>query len=120
MNTEDIPTKPVTMWLPERDPLLLGITGKMGEEASELSQRCHRIAIQGFNEIDPDKHKTNRVLLEEEIADLRAIIAHYDHQVGIDAPTENERYNRKLAYKAPWIQWLRDLAFVSGFRHPKE
>jgi hypothetical protein len=95
-------------WIPEKDARILAVTGKLGEEAAELSKICHRIAIQGLNGIDPATGKPNVVALLEEIADVRALsdIAH--DRFDIYGPEFRERVVRKIAQKEAWLELLKD------------
>lgn len=67
------PTKPkMSPWVVVTDPKTLRRLGKAGEEVNELGSVLARCIIQGIDEIDPSSGKTNRLRLEEEIADVYA------------------------------------------------
>lgn len=59
-------------WKPDDDPRQARRIGKTAEEVNELGAVLARISIQGLDEIDPGSGKTNRVRLEEEMADCYA------------------------------------------------
>ena len=59
-------------WTPTTDLLILRRMGKMMEEAGELVGVASRAIIQGIEEADPETGRTNRLRLEEEIADVYA------------------------------------------------
>lgn len=68
----DTGTQKMSPWLVETNPLRNRHLGKSLEELGELSAVVARCIIQGIDEIDPSSGKTNRLRLEEEIADVQA------------------------------------------------
>jgi hypothetical protein len=62
--------KPYQPWKPMTDSVDIRTLGKLGEESGELSQIICRSLIQGIDETDPKQNITNRVWLENEIADV--------------------------------------------------
>lgn len=107
METEDIPSQPVSNWVPETDPLVLGVVGKLGEECSELAGICLRIAIQGVGGCDPETGKANMAALQDEIADVEAMIGCAKEWLRLNRSTIIERRLAKIAYKRPWFSFLR-------------
>ncbi len=85
----------ISPWMPEQDQIRLAILGKLGEEASELAQRCFRCIIHGLDELDPDTGRTNRVELEREISDVIACIVTSENNriSNVDA---NEAYDKRV------------------------
>lgn len=71
--------KSISPWMPERNPLTVAMIGKLGEEASELAQRCFRILIQGLDQSDPDSKRTNSEELAREMSDVAACM-HVVHE----------------------------------------
>lgn len=69
----------ISPWMPERNPLTVAMIGKLGEEASELAQRCFRILIQGLEERDPDSKRLNSEELAREMSDVAACM-HVVHE----------------------------------------
>lgn len=67
-------TTVVTAWHVEEDQRRLRRLGKSLEEVSELGAVLARCIIQGIDEIDPSSGKTNRLRLQEEVADVRTQI----------------------------------------------
>jgi hypothetical protein len=90
----------ISLWMPETDTLTIAVLGKMGEEASELSARCHRAIIQGVDAIDPANGHSNRYELQCEMADIAATLQWCHYALGIS--TISSRVNRKLAGFQKW------------------
>jgi len=69
-------------WHPMRDPIDIKHLGKLQEELGELQAAISRCMIQGINENEPVTGKSNRLWIEEEIADvyanLRLVINHFN------------------------------------------
>ena len=65
-------TETVTKWVPTTDLMMLRRMGKLIEELNELGSVAARCIIQGIHEIDPSSGKSNRLRLEQEIADVYA------------------------------------------------
>jgi hypothetical protein len=107
MEDEDIPKATISDWQPLTDKHLLAVLGKLGEETSELSKILFRTIIQGgLDEKDPETGKTNRKAIEEEIADVRALIDHAETRLGLDLSRLASRRKRKFHYKNPWFNSL--------------
>lgn len=62
-------------WHPITDAVDLKHLGKLSEEVNELGAAVSRVIIQGIDEVEPVTKKSNRLWLEEEIADVLANIA---------------------------------------------
>lgn len=106
--TDDIPTAAVSNWQPITDKLQLAVLGKLGEEVNELGARLARAIIQGLDGADPETGKTNREAIEDEIADVLAMVDHVFFYLGLDSKRVNERALRKHLFKSPWFEALRD------------
>lgn len=65
----------VSAWIPEKDPHVVAVLAKLGEEANELSGRALRCIMQGIDEIDPETKRTNRAELVREVTDVMACMA---------------------------------------------
>lgn len=61
-------------WNPTQNKLDLKHLGKLVEEVNELGAATARCVIQGIEECEPVTGKSNRVWLQEEIADVEANI----------------------------------------------
>lgn len=109
MDTADIPLKGPSDWRAEPNPASLAVVGKLGEEAAELASRCCRAVIQGVDALDPDSGRTNKDHLQDEIADVLALIKLARDQLRLDWPTINRRMDAKVYFKRPWIEALRAL-----------
>lgn len=107
MNTDDIPTAPVAEWQPMQEQFALAVLGKLGEEAAELATACFRCIIQGLDEAEPKTGKINREWLQEELADVSALVHFAVDLLTLDKAAISERAKRKVAYKAPWFDSLR-------------
>jgi len=64
----------VNPWHPMSNPVDVKHLGKLLEELGELTAAVSRCLIQGIDESEPITGKSNRVWLEEEIADVEACI----------------------------------------------
>ena len=84
METDDIPTSPPSAWHPTTNKVDLAHLGKLGEELAECAAAASRCIIQGIDEAHPVTGKTNRQWLEEEIADVVAMIDHTVNHFGSD------------------------------------
>ena len=100
--------KAPSKWIPEKDARILAVTGKLGEEAAELSKICHRIAIQGLNGVDPATGKPNVVALAEEVADVRALSDLANSLFDLYDGGFWDRATRKLEQKQAWLELLKD------------
>jgi len=97
-------------WVPSGSPLVLGIAGKLCEEATEAAKVCSRIIIQGLAGIDPSTGLTNREELQKEIADLEHMIEFAKREFFLDEDKIAIRRSSKTAFHLPWIQFLKNLA----------
>ncbi len=107
MKTEDIPTEPASEWMPEADLEVVAIVGKLAEECCELAGICTRIVIQGLHELEPRTGMPNIQALEQEIADVEAMIAHARQRLPVVQSLITDRANRKFNYKLPWFDFLK-------------
>ena len=106
MDTKDIPTEPVSHWRREPSEQLNAAIGKLGEEAAELASRCCRCMIQGVDEFDPGDKRTNLAHLEDEMADVYAMLKLVERFVSADTEAIAIRRDRKYVYKLPWLKAL--------------
>lgn len=85
-------------WQPITDKLQLKKLGKLGEELGELTSATLRCIIQGVDEVEPVTKKSNRLWLQEEIADVYATLEHVIEEHGLDShfivARANEKYER--------------------------
>ena len=107
MNTNEIPQDGPSDWQPITNKRTLALLGKLGEEASELSSAAFRCIIQGVDEVEPTTGKPNRQWLEEEIADVLAMLAIIQHDMGLNQGSIMRRQMRKMNYKQPWFDALK-------------
>ena len=107
MNTSEIPKDGPSDWQPITDKRTLALLGKLGEEASELSSAAFRCIIQGVDEVEPTTGKPNRQWLEEEIADVLAMLSIIQEDMGLDKTAIIHRRMRKISYKQPWFDALK-------------
>ena len=106
MDTHDIPTDGPSDWQPITNKHNLAVLGKLGEEAAELGSALFRCTIQGLDEAEPITGKVNRRWLEEEIADVEAMILIAKRHLFLSEAFIGERRARKMAYKEPWFAAL--------------
>jgi len=102
---------PVTEWIHESDPVRLRRLGKTGEELGEAMAVVSRCIIQGIDEIDPSSGKTNRLRLEEELADVLAQIECTVDAFGLRTDFIKERGAKKVEQMAVWEGLMRGDAF---------
>lgn len=108
MKTEDIPLNGPSDWRREPSERRNAILGKMAEETSELAARCVRSMIQGLDELDPDTGRSNLAHIEDEMADVEAMLSLVKVFLGVDREGISVRAGRKYNYKRPWIEALPD------------
>ena len=96
METNEIPTKPVSNWQPITNKHELAILGKLGEESGELISALFRCIIQGLDEHEPETKKINRRWLEDEIADVLAMIHLATERLRLHTTEIEKRRERKI------------------------
>ena len=106
MEDKDIPNFAPSLWIPMTDPGSIALMGKLGEELGELISVKDRCLIQGIDEAEPTTGKVNRVWLEEEIADVLAMIYHTIDRFGLNAIKISARQYNKYEYKKHWLKAL--------------
>lgn len=77
--------------------------GKLGEEVNELGRIQNRTVIQGLHGIDPKEQVSNKVALEDEMADVLALIALNLKHFKLDEDRIMLRMENKMRYIAPWF-----------------
>lgn len=89
-------------WVPTTDLLILRRMGKLMEELGELSSVAARCIIQGIDEIDPASQDSNRIRLEQEIAD---VYAQLDETVTLLALDWRYIRDRRLGKRERMAEW---------------
>lgn len=108
MEDKDIPVHDAPSdWQPITSKVELAILGKFGEELCEAGASVFRCIIQGVDEKEPKTHKVNKEWLEDEIADVLALMAFVRDHFALDNERVNKRIAMKRAYKAPWFAALK-------------
>jgi hypothetical protein len=97
MEDADIPTSGPLDWEPMTNKCDLAVLGKLGEEVCEAGAKLFRAIIQGINEADLETGKINKNAIEDELADIEAMIRH---------ATLQARTKAKFNYKLPWFLGL--------------
>lgn len=108
MDTKDIPLSGPSDWRREPSERRNAVLGKLAEEANELAARCARAMIQGIDELDPGSGRTNLAHLQDEAADVYAMLQLAGGFLHFDPRTISTRRQLKYDYKLPWIQALPD------------
>lgn len=108
MEDHEIPTGHVSEWQPITDQLMLAYLGKLGEEVCECGAAIFRCIIQGIHEAEPKTGKINKSWLEDEVADVLALLDHAIVGLDLDQRRIADRRTRKVAFKAPWFASLRE------------
>lgn len=109
MEDHEIPTDAPSDWQPITDKAVLARLGKLGEEACELSAILFRCIIQGVDEREPKTGKLNREALEDEIADVDALMLLAMRYFRLDIQRIRQRSAMKRNYKQPWYDALDKL-----------
>lgn len=108
METNDIPTDvSPSDWQPITNKHDLAVLGKLGEEVGELVSAIFRCIIQGLDESEPVTHKVNRKWLEDEIADVEAMLRQTKSRFDLHFQEIERRTIRKFAYKDVWFEALQ-------------
>jgi NTP pyrophosphatase (non-canonical NTP hydrolase) len=109
METDDIPKKAPSIWIPLSDPGDLAAFGKLQEELGELVSIIGRIQCQGLEGIDPDTGKSNRKALEDELADVKAMCFLVINRFNLDFTHIITRREAKIDYTRVWLDTLDKL-----------
>ena len=123
METEEIPNKVPAHWVPTQSIWIQAVLGKLTEEAGELISAASRCQIQGLEEKHPDTGKLNREWLQDEIADVLALVEIINQNITeLDAEQVQERCQKKFESLSRWLDILardertqRTLGTVSEF-----
>jgi len=99
----EIPMDGPSDWQPITNKADLAVLGKLGEEVCEAGKALFRTIIQGLMEADPGTGKINKVAIEDEIADIKAMMRFAEDRFGLNTERMAKRTARKYAYKAPWF-----------------
>lgn len=105
METEDICSRPPSLWRPERDQVKLAALGKLAEEANELGAIIARCVIQGIGGVSPDTGEPNIEALRKEMADVYAMLDVV--QDTLDIRPDVDRVHAKIAHKSRWLDDLQ-------------
>ena len=95
----------ISPWMPETDPALVAMLGKLAEEASELSARAARCIIHGLHEADPETGRTNLEELGREAADVQACVSMLERRRGL-----NPNLKRSIDKLKGYVEWQRLIA----------
>lgn len=98
--------KPPSLWRQEPDEVALLLLGKLAEEASELASRASRCMIQGIHEMDPDSERGNLFELQDEVADVLALINLTVERLTLDMNHIVARAQTKAEHKAEWLRMV--------------
>lgn len=107
VDTSKIGEKPPSPWIPETDPVKLAVLGKTVEELGELVSILGRCIIQGAYAADPVTGKPNLQAVEEEVADVSALVSHLSGMFNLNLGVTTSRAKRKYLYLGEWLDMLR-------------
>ncbi len=93
-------------WDPMSNPGDIALVGKAQEELGECIAALARCLIQGIFEAEPKTGKVNKEWLEDEIADVYAMLQLIDQRFGLDSIRVYHRQKLKQAYKRKWLKHL--------------
>ena len=108
MEDQEIPLAEPSNWQPISDPHVIAIFAKLGEEAGELISAKDRCLAQGLSGTEPRTGKLNKEWLEDEIADVLAMIRHTCDRLDLDVERIWLREAKKFTFKEKWLDGLRD------------
>lgn len=97
-------------WVPESSPINVGVLAKAVEECGELIAALGRCLGQQVSEHHPVTGKPNREWLEEEIADVRFMLARVTTHFDLDVERIIRRVDKKQKFKQPWWDYLRRIS----------
>ena len=95
-------------WYVEIDSQRLRRFGKTLEELGELQAVVARCIIQGIDEVDPSSQKTNRLRLEEEIADAYAQLFILEERFNLDTEFIAGRMMHKTDQMYEWDRLVEE------------
>lgn len=98
--------KDLSPWQPETRKIALKHLGKLAEECNECGAAVARCIIQGIDECEPVTGKSNRLWLEEEIADVIANAQLVMQHFALDNAAIDARVVRKMAHLRKWHDML--------------
>lgn len=107
MEDADIPATEINVWQPITDKVAIAYLGKLGEELTEGGTAIFRCIIQGVQGSEPTTGKVNQQWLEEEIADVLAMLDHVIPYFELDEERISLRRKRKYGYKSLWFAALK-------------
>jgi hypothetical protein len=106
MEDHEIPKDGPSDWQPITDKADLAVLGKLGEELCEAGSAVFRCIIQGIYEAEPRTGVINKNWLENEIADVEAMIMHAKRHFTLSTLRMQNRTIDKYEYKRPWFEAL--------------
>ena len=102
-----MPFTKVSRWIPISDPKTVAVIGKLQEELGELIVALSRTLIQGgLDKTEPTTSKTNKAWVQEEVADVHAMLALLVDHCDLDAKFIARRAEMKLHYKKHWLRMI--------------
>jgi hypothetical protein len=107
MEDHEIPERELSDWSPITNEYFLAILGKAGEELCECSTAIFRCIIQGIDGKEPVTGKVNEQWLEDEIADVQAMLDHVVIRLRLDRDRIAKRKRTKYVWKSRWFESLR-------------
>jgi hypothetical protein len=93
-------------WQPEQSKIALAVLGKLTEELAECGAIASRCVIQGIDEREPVTGLVNKDELENEIADVLAVIHLTRVRFRLDATKIDRRMWKKCKHLGDWHHLL--------------
>ena len=93
-------------WQPMTNPADIARMGKLAEELGECSSMAARCLIQGINELDPKTKESNKLMLEDEIADVLANVGLVVEHFKLNEGSIHTRILWKLEFLRKWHRML--------------
>jgi len=99
MKDEEIADADPSPWVPMTNAGDIHILGKLSEECGELIAAVSRALIQGAEGLDPKTGMPNTEKLEEELADVRALMALTEVRFQLNVKRIHKRSLAKMRYQ---------------------
>lgn len=106
MEDNEIPEAVPSEWQPTTNKVDLAVLGKFAEELGECVSAVSRCIIQQITEAHPETGKINKEWLEDEIADISALMTHVEQHFHLDLTRIIKRELSKYRFKDKWFKAL--------------
>lgn len=95
-------------WIPEKDPVRAACLFKAGEECGELISAVSRCGMQGIEGKDEETGYPNTSWLEDEVADVYAILDWLMNEFDLDRARIRDRFRGKVVHFERWAMLIKE------------